>query len=223
MGYVLPPSFSLALSCFLRSWANYLLARQQRISNWLELYKQQECLLHVWITSESFLRLKIISLLTADSESACWNPLLLISCLVCGSKSISSTSGALTLQKYFSHPSFSYLLSSNPTYKIKTLDCSGLQIGGTLLIATLLDQSNYLANQKQGAFNKYDLIVFTRPSKMYIFSGPQESSSGSNNGCNYCKSSKISSAGPHTEHQWRCSKLHIFRVILDWAQSCHKQ
>ncbi len=178
------------------------------------------CLNYVWIL---FWSSELISLLTADSESACWNPLHLISCSVCGSKTISSTSGAPTLQKYFSHPNFSYLLSSNPTYKIKTLDCWGLQIGGTLLIATLLDQSNYLANQKQGAFNKYDFIVFTRPWKMYIFPGPQESSSGSNNGCNHCTPSTISSAGLHTEHQCRCSKLHVFRVVSDWAQSCHKQ
>ncbi len=38
----------------------------------------------------------------------------------------------------------------------------GLQIGRRLLVATHLDESNYLANQKQGAVNKYDLIVFIR-------------------------------------------------------------
>jgi hypothetical protein len=38
----------------------------------------------------------------------------------------------------------------------------GLQVGGRLLLATHLDQSNYLANQKQGAVNKYDLTVFIR-------------------------------------------------------------
>jgi hypothetical protein len=37
-----------------------------------------------------------------------------------------------------------------------------LQIGGRLLIATHLDQLNYLPNQKQGAVNKYDLTVFIR-------------------------------------------------------------
>jgi hypothetical protein len=42
----------------------------------------------------------------------------------------------VTQQKSFSHPSLA------------------------LLLATHLDQSNYLANQKQGAVNKYDLIVF---------------------------------------------------------------
>jgi hypothetical protein len=45
-----------------------------------------------------------------------------------------------------------------PTLPIKLK--LGLQVGGRLLLATHLDQSNYLANQKQGAVNKYDLIVF---------------------------------------------------------------
>ncbi len=35
-----------------------------------------------------------------------------------------------------------------------------IQLGGRLLIATHLDQSNYLANQKQGAVNKYGWTVF---------------------------------------------------------------
>jgi hypothetical protein len=47
-----------------------------------------------------------------------------------------------------------------PTQSIKLK--LGLEVGGRLLIATHLDQSNYLANQKQGALNKYDLIVFIR-------------------------------------------------------------
>jgi hypothetical protein len=33
-------------------------------------------------------------------------------------------------------------------------------VGDDYLIATHPDQSNYLANQKQGAVNKYDLTVF---------------------------------------------------------------
>jgi hypothetical protein len=36
------------------------------------------------------------------------------------------------------------------------------QVGGRRLIATHLDQSNYLANQKQGTVNKYDLTIFIR-------------------------------------------------------------
>jgi hypothetical protein len=77
------------------------------------------------------------------------------------------------------------VLSSNTTQRKL-----GLQMDGKLLIATHLEQSNYLANQKQGAVNKYDLIVFIRHCqgssrralwKLYNFSGS------------------------HTEHQWRCS------------------
>ncbi len=37
----------------------------------------------------------------------------------------------------------------------------GLQIGGRLLKAMHLEQSNYLANQNQGAVNQYNLTVFT--------------------------------------------------------------
>jgi hypothetical protein len=42
---------------------------------------------------------------------------------------------------------------SNPPHKTQTE--LGLQVGERLLIATHLDQSNYLANQKHGAVNKY--------------------------------------------------------------------
>jgi hypothetical protein len=50
-----------------------------------------------------------------------------------------------------------------PPIKLKL----GLQVGGTasrweLLIATHLDESNYLANQKQGAVNECELSVFIR-------------------------------------------------------------
>jgi hypothetical protein len=38
----------------------------------------------------------------------------------------------------------------------------GIQLGGRLLIAIHLDQSNYLANQKQGAVNKFGWTVFIR-------------------------------------------------------------
>jgi hypothetical protein len=37
-----------------------------------------------------------------------------------------------------------------------------MQAGWRLLIATHLEQSNYLPNQKQRAINKYDLTVFIR-------------------------------------------------------------
>jgi hypothetical protein len=50
-----------------------------------------------------------------------------------------------------------------PTAPIKLK--SGLQIGARLLLAIHLDQSNYLANQKQEAVSKYDLTVIVRPFK----------------------------------------------------------
>jgi hypothetical protein len=37
----------------------------------------------------------------------------------------------------------------------------GLQIGGRLLIATHLDQSNYVDNHKLGVVNKYNLTTFS--------------------------------------------------------------
>jgi hypothetical protein len=57
----------------------------------------------------------------------------------------------------FSHPSFSYkLLFPTPPIKLKL----GLQEGGRLLIATHLDQWNYLPNQKhQGAVDKHDFTL----------------------------------------------------------------
>jgi hypothetical protein len=48
---------------------------------------------------------------------------------------------------------------SNPTHKTKT----ATEVGGRLLvIATHLDQSNYVPNQKQGVANKYVLTLFLR-------------------------------------------------------------
>jgi hypothetical protein len=52
-----------------------------------------------------------------------------------------------------------------PPIKLKL----GLQVGSRLLRATHLDQSNYLANQKQGSVNKYDWTVsavFQAPSSL---------------------------------------------------------
>jgi hypothetical protein len=59
--------------------------------------------------------------------------------------SISSSDHYVTLQKYFSHPSIVIYFFPTPPIKLKL----GLQMGGRLLIATHLDQSNYLANQQQ--------------------------------------------------------------------------
>jgi hypothetical protein len=44
------------------------------------------------------------------------------------------------------------LIFSNPND-----DKLGLELGGKLLIGTHLDESNYLANEKHGAINKYNL------------------------------------------------------------------
>jgi len=49
----------------------------------------------------------------------------------------------VTLQTYFSHPSFSYLIFSNPTHKTKP----GTAIR---LVATPLDQSNYVSQSETG-------------------------------------------------------------------------
>ncbi len=88
-----------------------------------------------------------------------------------------------------------------PCIKLKL----GLQICGRQLIVSHLDQSNYLANQKQGAVNKYNFTVFmrhfqgsSRPLEdVHFSSGPT--------GYDCCTSSKVSSAGPHSEHWWSCS------------------
>jgi hypothetical protein len=70
----------------------------------------------------------------------------------------------------------------------------GGQVGRRLQIATHLDQSNYLANQKQGAVNKYNFIVFIR-----LFEGSESClffrvSSGFT-GFDWWASSKTSCAG----------------------------
>jgi hypothetical protein len=48
------------------------------------------------------------------------------------------------------------VLVSNSTSKLKL----GQQIGERLLIATHLEESNHLPNQKQAAVKKYDFTVF---------------------------------------------------------------
>jgi len=106
-------------------------------------------------------------------------------------KSISSGAQHVTLQKCFSHPSFScLLLFSNPTPPIKLK--LGLQICGRLLIATHLDQSNYVANHKQGAVNivsRSQLDMTTTPPRFPV-------------------------QGHITnKHQWRCSKASLARTI----------
>jgi hypothetical protein len=62
-------------------------------------------------------------------------------------KSISSGAQYVTLQIYFSHQSLVIYFCPTPHIKLKL----GLQIGCRVLIANHLDQSLWLANQKQGA------------------------------------------------------------------------
>ncbi len=61
------------------------------------------------------------------------------------SKHSSTAAQCMTLEKYLLHPRLVIYFSPTPLIKLKL----GLQTGGRLLIATPLDQSNYLANQQQ--------------------------------------------------------------------------
>ncbi len=106
-----------------------------------------------------------------------------------------------------------------PPIKLKL----GLQIDGRLLIATHLDKSNYLTSQKQGSVNKYDLTVFIR-----LFQGSSRALKAVHffrvtavfqwlhSIFDCCISSKISSAGSHTERQRRCSDL--FRLASGYPK-----
>jgi hypothetical protein len=73
-------------------------------------------------------------------------------------ESISNGAQYVTPQKYFSHPSFSYLLFPNLTHKTKTGTANRWEITNS----NPLDQSNSLAHQKQGAVSKNNLTVFIR-------------------------------------------------------------
>ncbi len=98
-----------------------------------------------------------------------------------------------------------YLLTFFPTPPIKLK--LGLQVHERLLIATHLDESNYLTNQKQGAVNKYDLSVSIDCSKapwelwkLWFCSVSQQSSTWLTN-----EHHPISIVhGSHIEHWWRC-------------------
>jgi hypothetical protein len=59
---------------------------------------------------------------------------------------------------------------SNPTHKTLETGTASKQVsrqGDMFLIATHLDQSNYLATQKHRAVDKYDLIVYISSSGSY--------------------------------------------------------
>jgi hypothetical protein len=127
-----------------------------------------------------------------------------------------------------SHPAIPYPLSTQiqvlvrlinrfptPPIKLKL----GLQVGGRLLIATYLDQSNYIANRKRVAVNKYNLIVFIRLfpiSKAHLkcwafLQGPINLPMDSLDSTNEPHSSKIYSTWPHTENWWRCSNVGLLK------------
>ncbi len=125
----------------------------------------------------------------------------------------------MTLKKYyFSHPSFSYLLFRNPTYKTETETANTW--GWELLIANHLDQSLWWMGQS-------DTLISSQITFITLFSA------GAHNCCafyeSHCKLlynyaepkpfcwAKLAhfwpflhpifySAGSHTEHRWRCSK-----------------
>jgi len=114
-------------------------------------------------------------------------------------KSISTNAQYVTQQKYSDIEVLVINFFPTPPLKLKL----GLQVGGRLLLATHLNQSNHLPNQKQGAVNQYDSTVFQGSGKLCLLGVP--SSSGVT-GLDWWTSSKIPSAGSHTEHWWRCSK-----------------
>ncbi len=98
-----------------------------------------------------------------------------------------------------------------PEIKLKL----GLQVGGRLLLATHLDQSNSVTNQKQGAVNKSNLNLFIRRyraprgSQRYaFFQGPSSLPLVSQDFIQEIQwtSSNISSAGSHTNCWWKCSQ-----------------
>jgi hypothetical protein len=92
-----------------------------------------------------------------------------------------------------------------PPIKLKL----GLQIGGRLLMAIRLDQSNYLANQKQGAINKYNLIMFiillqgSSKALEAMYSSRVVAVDTLDIDC--CTSSNIFNARPHPEYWCTCS------------------
>ncbi len=69
-------------------------------------------------------------------------------------------------QNLFPHPSFSYLLFSNSTHKTKTGIPNRWETTNSSNPSGLI--TYYLANQKQGTINKYDLTLF-----ISLFQGPR--------------------------------------------------
>jgi hypothetical protein len=107
----------------------------------------------------------------------------------------------------------------------------GIQLGGRLLIATHFDQSNYLANQKQGAVNKYGWTVFIRlvqGSSSCAFFQSHCSLSSESTGFGSCTSSKISLLSAHGDAQRQTLDIIRYYVLdgkkmwmMFWASWCH--
>jgi hypothetical protein len=89
----------------------------------------------------------------------------------------------------------------------------GLQIGGRPLVIT-----NWI-DQKQGEIDKYDLTVvflssFRAPSESCAFFQGHSSRRPVDLTAVACTTSKISSAGSHTEHSWRFCKVKAQNLLL---------
>jgi hypothetical protein len=86
------------------------------------------------------------------------------------SRASSAVLGKMTLHKYFSHPSLVIYSFPTPPRKPNL----GLQIGGRLLIAAHLEQSNNLANQQQVLdfampFTSLSIMSKTQGQNLYVF------------------------------------------------------
>jgi hypothetical protein len=112
--------------------------------------------------------------------------------------SISSGAQYVTLQKYLSY--LSLVIYSFPTPPIKPE--LGLQIGGRLLMAIQLDQSNYLAYQQQQVLGI--AVSFTSISILCKNAGRLNP---------FCRAKptgfwvffiEFPCAGSHTDHRWSC-------------------
>ncbi len=94
---------------------------------------------------------------------------------------------------------------------------SDCKIGGRLLIATHLNQSNYPAKQQQVLGFA---VPFTSPNIMWKNVGPQPFR-WAKPACFCLFFIQFSSAGPHTEHWWSCSyiwwimSIGIIEVVID--------
>jgi hypothetical protein len=145
-------------------------------------------------------------------------------------KSISSGAQYVTLRKYFSHPSFSYVLFCNPTNKTET--GTAKQIGGgggttnnkPLGAIIMIDQSETLSSSNQ--------IIFITLFFFQVHSSAAEPCTKPRQLEHLCWAKTIFlrqtgicwdffihfysvCTGSHTEHRWRLSKcLFYYKILL---------